>query len=89
MNSEGVGFGLMISKALIEANGGVLKIASDGINKGSVFQFSMDMQDPGKSTNNGNEPRFLNDSTRDDKMSSNMNSTIIKNRTNESIETSN
>ena len=37
MNSDGVGFGLMISKSLIEANGGQLKIASEGINKGSVF----------------------------------------------------
>ena len=43
MNSEGVGFGLMISKALIEANEGVLKIASEGIGKGSVFQFTMKM----------------------------------------------
>ena len=46
MNSEGVGFGLMISKALIEANDGVLKIASEGVNKGSVFQFTMKMQYP-------------------------------------------
>lgn len=53
MNSEGVGFGLMISKALIEANGGQLKIASEGINKGSVFQFTMKMQLPVAAANCG------------------------------------
>ena len=31
MNSEGVGLGLMVSKALIEANGGRLEIRSEGI----------------------------------------------------------
>ena len=43
MNSEGIGFGLMISKAIIESNGGLLHIKSDGIDKGSVFGFSMNM----------------------------------------------
>ena len=51
MNSEGVGFVLMISKALIEANGGQLTIASEGIKKGSVFQFTMKMQLPVAETN--------------------------------------
>lgn len=43
MNSEGIGLGLMISKALIEKNGGQLQIHSDGVGKGSVFAFSMEM----------------------------------------------
>ena len=45
MNSDGVGLGLMISKALIEANGGELKIMSEGLNKGSIFSFNMKMDD--------------------------------------------
>ena len=45
MNSDGVGLGLMISKALIEANGGELKIMSEGVNKGSIFSFNMRMDD--------------------------------------------
>jgi len=43
MNSDGIGLGLMISKALIEANGGKLNIASRGIDRGSVFEFNMKM----------------------------------------------
>ena len=45
MNCEGVGLGLMVSKALIEANGGQLKIESEGVGKGSCFTFSMKMHD--------------------------------------------
>ena len=43
MNTEGIGLGLTISKALIEANGGKLKIASEGKEKGSVFAFALRM----------------------------------------------
>ena len=43
MNSEGIGLGLMISKALIEVNEGKLYINSEGVNKGSVFTFTMRM----------------------------------------------
>ena len=43
MNHEGIGLGLMISKALIEKNGGQLDIFSKGVNLGSVFTFSMKM----------------------------------------------
>ena len=43
MNSDGIGLGLKISKALIEANQGMLQIYSDGIDQGSVFQFTMKM----------------------------------------------
>ena len=45
MNCEGVGLGLMISKALIEANGGELRIESEGVGRGSSFTFSMKMHD--------------------------------------------
>ena len=44
MNSEGVGLGLMISKSLVEANGGSLEISSEGFQKGATFKFSMKMQ---------------------------------------------
>ena len=44
MNHEGIGLGLTISKALIEALGGSLQIASDGKDLGSVFAFTMKMQ---------------------------------------------
>ena len=43
MNNDGIGLGLMISKALIEHNGGRLQIQSDGADKGSVFSFTMKM----------------------------------------------
>ena len=43
MNNTGIGLGLKISKALIEANGGQLQIASDGIDQGTVFAFDMKM----------------------------------------------
>jgi len=36
----------MISKVLIEANGGKLDIISKGINRGSVFAFTMKMSIP-------------------------------------------
>ena len=35
MNSDGIGLGLMISKHLVEANGGKLLFTSDGSNKGA------------------------------------------------------
>ena len=44
MNSEGIGLGLLISKQLVEANGGELKAYSLGIGHGSQFTFVMKMQ---------------------------------------------
>ena len=41
MNSEGIGLGLMISKKLVEANEGELKVASRGAEKGAQFMFAM------------------------------------------------
>ena len=43
MNSEGIGLGLMISKSLIEGNGGKLRIVSEGVDEGSIFTFTMRM----------------------------------------------
>ena len=45
MNSEGIGLGLTISKSLVEANGGELRVASKGIDKGSHFMFAMKMEE--------------------------------------------
>ena len=44
MNSEGIGLGLMISKKLVEANEGELKVASRGADKGAQFMFAMKMK---------------------------------------------
>ena len=44
MNHDGTGLGLMISKALIEANGGRLTIYSEGLDRGSTFGFTMKMK---------------------------------------------
>ena len=43
MNSEGIGLGLMISKGLVESNGGQLKFSSNGLGKGTQFMFAMRM----------------------------------------------
>jgi len=45
INSEGIGLGLMISKALVDRNGGRLEIHSKGIDRGSTFAFSMQMSE--------------------------------------------
>ena len=42
-NQEGIGLGLMICKNLVEQNGGKISAHSEGINKGSTFAFSMQM----------------------------------------------
>ena len=44
MNSEGIGMGLMICRNLVQKNGGTISVHSDGVNKGSVFTFTMRMK---------------------------------------------
>ena len=43
INNDGIGLGLMISKSLVEQNGGSIEIYSEGIERGSIFTFSMEM----------------------------------------------
>ena len=45
-NNDGIGMGLMISKNLIEINGGTISVHSDGEEEGSVFSFTMRMKLP-------------------------------------------
>ena len=46
MNSEGIGMGLMICRNLVQMNGGTISVHSDGIDKGSIFTFTMHMENP-------------------------------------------
>lgn len=39
MNKEGIGLGLTICQALVTQNGGKIKVHSEGLNKGTTFQF--------------------------------------------------
>ncbi len=43
VNYEGVGMGLNICKKIIDENGGMISVHSQGENKGATFQFSMRM----------------------------------------------
>ena len=43
MNHEGIGLGLTIVKSIVEQHDGVIDVHSDGVGKGSVFQFKMQM----------------------------------------------
>ena len=43
VNSEGIGLGLTMVKQIVESSGGVIGVDSLGINKGSLFGFSMKM----------------------------------------------
>ena len=41
MNHEGIGLGLIIVQKIIEQIGGFMTVHSDGIDKGSLFEFNM------------------------------------------------
>ena len=43
--STGVGLGLMICHSLIKQNNGELTFFSEGLNKGSTFMFTMEMEE--------------------------------------------
>ena len=45
MNHEGIGMGLLISKNLVNLNGGTIEVYSDGQGHGAVFIFTLRMQD--------------------------------------------
>ena len=44
INSEGLGLGLTMVKQIVESADGAVGVQSDGINKGSLFSFSMQME---------------------------------------------
>ena len=50
MNSAGIGMGLMICKNLVQKNGGTISVHSDGIDKGSIFTFTMQIESSQEST---------------------------------------
>ena len=43
INSEGIGLGLTMVKQIVESSGGAIGVESLGIEKGSLFSFSMKM----------------------------------------------
>ena len=45
MNHEGIGMGLLICKNLVKLSGGTIDVHSDGLDKGSVFSFSVKVQE--------------------------------------------
>ena len=44
MNSEGIGLGLTIVKQIVEQSGGTIFVQSDGLGHGSLFCFTMKLQ---------------------------------------------
>ena len=47
-NSEGIGLGLLICRNLVRECGGTIQVFSEGQDCGSVFTFTMHMQEPPK-----------------------------------------
>ena len=43
VNNEGIGLGLTMVKQIVESGNGVVGVHSPGLNKGSLFSFSMQM----------------------------------------------
>lgn len=46
MNHEGIGLGLTIVKQIVEASGGTISVASEGLGKGATFSFTLKMAQP-------------------------------------------
>ena len=44
INSEGIGLGLTMVKQIVESGGGAVGVDSPGVNQGSLFSFSMQME---------------------------------------------
>ena len=44
-NSEGIGLGLTIVRALVTAYGGTITVKSEGLNQGTTFSFTMLMEE--------------------------------------------
>ena len=44
LNNEGIGLGLTIVKEIVEKCGGTIGVKSEGINRGSLFFFNMNME---------------------------------------------
>ena len=44
LNNEGIGLGLTIVKEIVEKCGGSIGVKSEGINRGSLFYFNMNME---------------------------------------------
>ena len=40
-NSEGIGLGLNIVRTIVEKSGGTINVQSEGVNRGSLFYFSI------------------------------------------------
>ena len=44
MNHEGIGLGLIIVKKIIEEVGGNITVFSEGVGKGSLFKFTLPLE---------------------------------------------